>query len=156
MPRLLDCVPIPGQFSEIAIFGERVRLRANQLIIQLTITPKREWSSRPGAVPFPAILDTGRTHSLIIQEHHLVEWARLRPDSLPVVGAVQERGRRILLRAAGIWVHPNQRGSRDHLADGPPIPLGGSEAIAVYPAGVDFPRLPVLGLRAVVERIGLS
>ena len=42
------------------------------------------------------------------------------------------------------------RGRRDALADRPPHLVEAQRGIAVHPAG-DFPRLPILGLRAIAE-----
>lgn len=150
MPYLLDHMPFLSEPGELIIRGERVRVRANQIVLWISLTSRRIESVNPVAVPFPAILDTGHTHSLSIQERHLVEWAGLRPDALPIAGSVRERGQRVRLRAANIWVHPNVRGVRDELADRPPHLVEAPRGIAVYPAG-DFPRLPILGLRAIAE-----
>src|SRR5436309_3224171 len=95
------------------------------------------------------ILDTGHTHSLSLHERHLTEWAGLRPESLAVFAAVRERGQRLSLRAANIWVHPNEPGER-RVSDRPPQFVEAVRGIAVYP-GHDFPRLPILGLRAITE-----
>jgi hypothetical protein len=121
MPRLLDRMPFPDDQSEVAIRGERVRLRPNQIILWVSLSLQRVNSTNPVAIPFPAILDTGHTHTFSINEHHLIEWAGLRPGMLSALGAIRDRGQRILLRAADIWVHPNERGFRDRLADRPAI-----------------------------------
>jgi len=65
-------------------------------------------------------------------------------------GHVRDRNRRVPLHAANIWVHPNTKGSRERLVGGKPILLEAVAGIAVYPGG-DFPRLPILGLRAIAE-----
>jgi hypothetical protein len=150
MPLLLDHMPFPGEPGEVVVRGERIRIRAHQIILWASVTLDRVKSPNPTAIPFPVILDTGHTHSLSIQERHLVEWADLRPEMLSVRMAIRERGQRILLRAANIWVHPNMRGIRDQLADRPPHLLEAKRGIAVYPPG-EFPRLPILGLRAIAE-----
>lgn len=106
--------------------------------------------TEPGRDPFPSYSDTGHTHSFSIQERHLIEWADFDPDRLSFVGSARERGQRILLREANIWVHPNVRGVRDELVDRPPHLVEARRGIAVYPPG-DFPRLPILGLRAIAE-----
>jgi hypothetical protein len=153
MPRLIDRVPIPETPSEVVVRGERVRLRADQIIVWLVITPKLDDPPRPTSTPFPAILDTGHTHSLSLQERHLVDWAGVRPEGLRRFGAVRDRdrGHRLELLMATIWVYRNQPSSRERLSDRPPIPLGGTKGIAVYPPGVEFPRLPILGLRAIAD-----
>jgi len=94
-------------------------VRANQIILWVSLTLGRVKTVNPTAIPFPVILDTGHTHSLSIQERQLIEWAGLRTEMLAVRMAVRERGQRVLLRAANIWVHPNVRGVRDQLADRP-------------------------------------
>ncbi len=150
MPRLLDRSPFSEDPSEVVVRDERLRVRADQIIVWVTLTLKRVTSPNPTSVPFPAILDTGHSHTFSIQERHLVDWAGLRPEVLAVVGAVRDRGQRILLRAANIWCHPNERGVRDRLAERPPHLVAAPRGIAVYP-GAEFPRLPILGLRAIAE-----
>ncbi len=150
MARFLDCMPFSALPDEVAVRGERVRIRANQIVVWLSLGLGRITEPNPAAIPFPAILDTGHTHSFAITERHLTEWAGFRLEALPVSGAVRERGQRIVLRAANVWVHTNERGRRDRLADSPPHRLKVQAGIAVYP-GSDFPRLPILGLRAIAE-----
>ena len=118
MPRLIDGLPIPERPSEVVVRGERIRLRAHQIIVWVAISRRLDEPPRPTTAPFPAILDTGHTLSLSLQERHLIEWAGFRPDVLPPFGAARdrERGRRVELRAATIWVYRNQRGSREKMA----------------------------------------
>jgi hypothetical protein len=143
-------MPFPHEPGEVVVRGERVLVRGNQIILWVSLTLRRVKAPNPTAIPFPAILDTGHTHSLSIQERHLVEWAGLHPEMLTGRMTVRERDQRIPLREANIWVHPNVRGVRDELADRPPHLVEAERGIAVYPAG-DFPRLPILGLRAIAE-----
>lgn len=152
MPRLLDHMPFPHESGEVVVrsVGERVRVRGNQIILWVSLTRERVKSPNPAAIPFPVILDTGHTHSLSIQERHLFAWAGFRPDILSLLGSVRERGQRVLLREANIWVHQNMRGVRDELTHRPPHLVEAERGIAVYPAG-EFPRLPILGLRAIAE-----
>jgi hypothetical protein len=152
MPLLLDHMPFPHEPGEVVVrsVGERVRVRGNQIILWVSLTLGRVTSPNPVAIPFPVILDTGHNHSFAIQERHLFAWAGFRPDYLSLLGTVREREQRVSLREANIWIHPNVRGVRDELADRPPHFVGARRGIAVYPAG-DFPRLPILGLRAIAE-----
>jgi hypothetical protein len=143
MPRLLDRLPIPAAPSEVVVRGERVRLRADQIILWVTLTLRRVTVPNPSARPFPAILDTGHSHTFSIQERQLAEWAGLHPDALTVVGAVRDRGQRVVLRAANVWAHPNAPGSRDP-GGRPAHVLAAPRGIAVYPGG-DFPRLQSWG-----------
>lgn len=152
MPRLLDRSPFADHATEVVVRGERVRIRANQIILWITLTGYRTDVPNPSAVPFPAILDTGHNHSFSIRERHLTDWAGLRPESLGVSRPIRERERQLVLRLANVWVHPNAPRHRDQLADAPPRLLRATQGIAVYPpGGDDFPRLPILGLRAIAE-----
>lgn len=103
----------------------------------------------PSAVPFPVILDTGNTHTFAIQERHLLDWAGIRAETMELLGNLRDRGQRIPLRAVNIWVHSNERRSRDQPAERGPHILVAPKGIAVYPD--DFPRLPLLGLRAIAD-----
>ena len=76
MPHLLDRMPFPNEPGEVVVRDERVRVRANQIILWVSLTLGRVKTANPTAIPFPVILDTGHTHSLSIQERHLIEWGR--------------------------------------------------------------------------------
>ena len=150
MPRLLDRMPFPPRPGEIAFRGERVRVRADQIIVWVSLSLRRLAEQNPSVVPFPAILDTGHNHTFSISEHHLVRWTGHRPEMFEARSAVRDRGRRVLLRIANVWVHPNASGQRERLTNSPPFLLRARTGIAVYPGG-DFPRLPLLGLRVIGE-----
>jgi len=62
---------------------------------------------------------------------------------------MRDRGQSVPLHAANIWVYPNARNSREILKDQAPFILNALRGIAVYRG--DFPRIPILGLRAIVE-----
>ena len=150
MPTVLDQMPFLEIAGEVVVRGERVRVRANQIILWVSLTRRSVRAPNPSAIPFPVILDTGHTHSLSLQERHLVMWAGLRPESLSELRQIRERNVRIPLLAANIWVHANVRGTRERLADRPAYLIKAQQGIAVYRDG-DFPRLPILGLRAIAE-----
>jgi len=135
--------------GEVTVRGDRVPVRANQIILWVSLALQRVAGPNP-TVPFPAILDTGHTHSFSLHERHLVEWAGLLPDALPILSTVRDRGQSLLLRAANIWAHRNDRGERQKLSNQPPHLIEADGGIAVYP-GSDFPRLPILGLRAIAD-----
>jgi hypothetical protein len=59
---------------------------------------------------------------------------------------MRERGNRIPLHAARLWLHPNVRGTGE-VAERDPHQLAVKEGIAIYPDDIG-PRLPLLGLRA--------
>ena len=150
MPRLLDHSPFAGDATEVIVRDVRVRVRAHQIILWVTLTRSPVGEPNPTAIPFPAILDTGHNHSFSIHERHLAQWAGFRPENLGLSRPIRERGQRLFLRLANIWVHPNVPLHRDRLAERPPHLVRAAQGIAVYP-GNEFPRLPILGLRAIAE-----
>jgi len=150
MPILLNRMLFPEQQGEIVVHGERVRVLPDQIIVWVSLSRRSLTEANPATDPFPAILDTGHNHSFAITTRHLIEWADLNPDELATRGAVRDRGQRIELRQANIWVHPNESGKREEFALSGPFRLKAKQGIAVYPEG-DFPRLPILGLRAIAE-----
>jgi len=150
MPRLLDRMPFSDSPGEVFFRGERIRVRPNQILLWIHVGNQRARDPSPAAVPFPVLLDTGHNHHFSIQRRHLVEWAGLQPEALAVLGAVRERGQRHLLHAANLWIHTNVRGKREQLVDRPPHLIEARAGIAVYAEG-DFPRRPILGLRAIAE-----
>src|SRR4051812_24053537 len=112
MPRLLNRMPFPDRSDEVVVRNERVRIRADQIIVWVSLARRQDKVPHPAAVTFPAVLDTGYNHLFRVNERHLTEWAGLRPDVLSLVGTARDRGQRIQLRAANVWVHPNSPGSR--------------------------------------------
>ena len=150
MPILLNRSPFPKNPGEVAVRGERVPVRSDQIIIWVSLTDRNIGSPSPSAIPFPAILDTGHNHTFSISERHLTNWAGLSMNRLEISGAIRDRKQRLTLRLANLWVHPNASGQREPLAEGLPQHLKAKIGIAVYP-GSDFPRLPILGLRAIAE-----
>lgn len=149
MPRLLDRMPFTTASASLSVRGEPVTIRADQIIVWITLTLRRVSEPNPLAIPFPAILDTGYNYSFAIQERQLNVWTGLRSEMLGVIGAVREGGQRIPLREANLWIHLNQPHMRDLRPNHRPVILNASRGIAVFPN--NFPRLPILGLRAIAE-----
>ena len=150
MPRLLDRMPFPAQPDEVVFRNERIKIRADQIIIWVSLGQRRLAEQHALIEPFPAILDTGHSHHFAITRRHVIEWCGLNPDILPVHAAVRDRGQKVLLREANVWIHANKPTSRDQLADRPPQLVRTRPGIAIYPEG-DFPRLPILRLRVIAE-----
>lgn len=148
----VDRTPFSEKSDEVIFRDERVRIQDHQIIVWVSLSMYRELGPNLAAVPFPAILDTGHTHSFSIQERHLIEWAGLRPEAMRVIGVRRdrERDRHVMLRTANLWVHRNERGKRDQLVEGTAQLALSAQGIAVYSEG-NFPRLPLLGLRVIAE-----
>jgi hypothetical protein len=144
--KLLNRLPYSAEPTTVNLRGEAVRVRPYQIVVWVSLNVRHvvEWDGRvPG---FPAILDTGHTHNFSIRVSHLVRWADIRPEALRGLGAMRERGRRVPLHAARLWLHANVRGTRQ-VDEREPRQLAVEEGIAIYPDDTG-PRLPVLGLRA--------
>jgi hypothetical protein len=125
--------------SKVTVKGEIVGVKAFQIIVWVSIAVKGAPDWDPRIPKMPAILDIGNTHNFALTHEHLVRWAGLHPGSLPTLNKVRESGRHGLLRSAGLWLH----------TDDDPFHLDIQEGIAVMDG--DWPRLPVLGLRALTN-----
>jgi hypothetical protein len=135
----------------LSVRGEAVRVRPYQIIVWVSIGPRRDSAWDPRTPHFPAILDPGNNHNLLIYASQLLRWAGIRPESLPLLGALRERGRRVPLYAATVWLHRNLPGTRD-VGEREPYPLILEDGIAVDPdEGASAPHLPLLGLRALTD-----
>lgn len=147
--KILNRVPVLDKYHELQVRGERTKIRPFQIIVQVSLSDTPVWDPRTPIVP--ALLDTGNNHNFSIQESQLVRWTGLHPQSLPLLGTMREGGRAPSLRFANVWVHKNRSGEHD-LGGREPFLLALKEGIAVYPDdGSNYPRLPLLGLRAIVN-----
>ena len=125
--------------TKITVENEVVEVKAFQIIVWVSLAAGRTSDWDPQIPKLPAILDIGNTHNFAITQEHLVRWAGLHPESLPKLNRVRESGNRGMLRSAGLWL----------LSDGSPYKLEIDEGIAVMDG--DWPRLPILGLRALTN-----
>ena len=147
MAKILDRLPISVRDDFTFVGSEGVDLKANEIIVWVSLSVRTAPELKPGTVRFPAILDTGHTHYLSIREQQLTRWAGLRPEMLRLLGHVRQGGRRLPLHAANLWLYRNVQGERDRLQDKPPQLLEIDRGIAVYPDEAKFPRLPLVGMR---------
>jgi hypothetical protein len=150
MSFLLRHSPFREQANEAIVGLERVAIHEHQIIAWVSLTAQTVMELPPHAPRFPAILDTGHGHNLSIHERHLSDWARLTRGDLPVRGRSRVNGVETFLHAASVWIHPNRPGERDQLIESAPICLDIREGIDIRPGAV-APRLPLLGLRALVR-----
>jgi hypothetical protein len=149
MPRILHKLPFFDQVTSVTVAGERVAIKADQIIVWVSLGERGRTAPGPQVPRLPALLDTGLSHNFAIREEHLRDWAGLYPPLLPARGHVRLSGLRANVVHADVWVYHNQPGDRDRLLDVPPFRLETLPGIAVYPRGTaGAPRLPVLGLRA--------
>lgn len=151
MSAILRQLPFTEDADELAVGLERVRIKPYQIILWVSITTRSLLELPAHAPRFPAILDTGHSDNFSLAEQHLSRWARLDVTALPQVRRVRDRGREIPVHAANLWIHRNVPGKRDEFSTGAPWLLPLKQGIAVYPDDAQHPRLPLLGLRALVQ-----
>ncbi|MBM4073620.1 MAG: hypothetical protein FJ271_32575 [Planctomycetes bacterium] len=144
--KILTRLPYQATSSAGSVHGENFTVKAFQIVARISVSARQvlDWDSRLPNIP--AVLDTGNNYHFAIGESQLTRWAGMPLSSLPRVGTISERGNRIPLHAARLWLHPNV--AHHTAAEGSePFQLSIDEGIAVYPDQA-APRLPVLGLRA--------
>jgi hypothetical protein len=147
--KILDRLPIAKDPSPVDVCGKLVKLRPYQIVLSVSLSDGSVWDPRTPTLP--ALLDTGNNLNFSIQESHLTRWAGIHPRFLPSLGVVREARRSPTLRTGRIWIHRNRHGSRALKAT-EPFRLSLEEGIAVYPSDEsDYPRLPLLGLRAILK-----
>lgn len=151
MTAILRRLPFQEKEDEVTVGLERLPVLPYQIIAWASVTARGVVDLPPHAPRILVILDTGHSHHFSIQERHLADWARVPLGLLPRRGTIRVDGREFPLHAAAVWLHPNRPGLRDQFADQPAYRLELREGVAVYPGAGDLPRLPLLGLRALVR-----
>jgi len=140
--------PFSDAASFVEVADESVAIRAFQIAVWVSVTVREVLEE--DAPRFPAILDTGHNHNFSIQERQVIEWARVRPNSLARLGEVRVNRQEVPLLAAFLWIHRNRSGRSELLPQ--PYRMALPQGIAMYPEGMPgAPRLPLLGLRGLVS-----
>jgi hypothetical protein len=147
--KILDRLPILTQDTLTFVREESVRLKEAQFIVWVRLSATRTTELNPATPCFPAILDTGHTHNLAIQHQHLIRWAGLLPETLRLLGHIRHSGQSVPLHAAKLWLHYNE--PRKMTASPNHLLLDLPRGIAVFPDRENYPRLPLLGLRAILS-----
>jgi hypothetical protein len=142
--------PFSRQKNLVCPRSPRSPLKKTEIIIwvSLSIESAVRWNS--SARRLPAILDTGHTHNFAIQHQHLARWAGIQPEMLRQLGHIRHYGQRMPIRAAAVWLHRNEPRQMTVSSD-QPLFLDLPSGIAVFPDDADYPRLPLLGLRAILS-----
>jgi hypothetical protein len=149
--KILNRLPYATTPTSVTVRGEAVRVKAYQIIVWISVGPPETSEWDPRMPRLPAILDTGNNHNFSIRRGQLVQWAGLAPQSLGPLSATRDRGQRVPLHAAAVWLHANLSGSAEIHTDRPPYRLSFQAGIAIYPDEMNHPRLPLRGLRALTD-----
>ncbi len=149
MSSIVRNLPFFSTRTSVIVQGHEVPIKADQIIVWVSLAEGGKASLDQGCPHFPAILDTGHTHNFSIQEQHLVQWAGLDPRILTKLGEIRVGEDRLPLFEADVWLHANLPGKREVAAGRAPFCLELDAGVAVYPRAMAMaPRLPLLGLRA--------
>lgn len=149
MSKILRKVPFFDRTTTLTVQGQSVRVYPLQIIVWISISEKGLLSHAPDTLKFPAVLDTGCNHNLVIQDEHLMRWAGIHSQYLPRRRGTRVYGEVVPQLAANVWLHPNVSRSRDELTNSGAFPLHLFPGIAVIPKHMGLrPRLPLLGMRA--------
>jgi hypothetical protein len=148
--KILDRLPIPNTPTLAVVGTETVPLKKSEIIVWVSLSPKKAMNWNPAVPRFPAILDTGHTHNFAIQNQHLERWTGISAKDLRRIGHIRHTGAKMPLFAANLWLHRNFPGECNFRPEAPfPVDLAGS-GICVFPDEAKYPRLPLVGLRAIL------
>jgi hypothetical protein len=149
MAAILRKLPFSDRFGSIEVRGRTYRIHPYQIVVWVSIARVGEREFDPRTPRFPAIVDTGFTDNFLVHQQQLGEFAGLRAESLRRGREdLRAHGRQIPIRAANLWLHRNQPGERDAVASTPPLLLELHRGIGVCADADLYPRLPLLGARA--------
>jgi hypothetical protein len=149
VPNILRRLPISEQATTLSVPGGPVLSgKPFQVIFWVSVTAPGLPACPPGARRFPVVLDTGFNDNFLIQQQHFAAWAGLSVQELDALGFLSVYGQRAPLLDADVWVYRNVPGRRDQWTSEPPFRLELDCGVAVAPASLGAPRLPLLGVRA--------
>lgn len=149
MQVLVDQLPFFDRTTTLRIAGgPAVSVKDHQIVVWVSVTQSGLPSIPANTRRFPAIIDTRFNHNFLLQEQQLSDWGGIEPQSLVCVSQLIVRGNGVPLRDADVWIHQNQAGFRDQFTGATPFRLQLDNGIAVCSDAMNYPRLPLLGVRA--------
>jgi hypothetical protein len=143
-------VPIIEKETTVLVRGKGIPVLENQLVVWVAIRPKGVEVPPPVTDAFPAILDLGFNHNFFLRDDHFFEWAGYRQEDTGAIGRRRFFGSAIHLRPFNIWIFRNKPRRRDELRSAIPVLLELADGLAVNIPGHSLPRLPLLGLNALL------
>jgi hypothetical protein len=149
MPAILRQLPFSADPTTVEVRGQVYRLLADQIVVWVSLGPLGLDYPDPRVPRIPAVLDTGFTDGFLIHQDQLLRFAGLLPVHLSRLGGfMHAHERTIPRRAAKLWLHRNLPGRRDEFAASAPLTIELPRGIGVCEEPDLFPRLPLLGSRA--------
>jgi hypothetical protein len=129
--------------TKVTVQGREIPVKADQIIVWVSLAAGGAARLSPRTPRFPAILDTGHTHNFSIREHQLIEWAGIDPRTLTKTGEIRVGSDRLPLFEADVWMYQNVPGKTDLAAGRAPVCVELDAGVAIYPRSMDTaPRLP--------------
>jgi hypothetical protein len=169
MPTIIRRLPFVEQSEpSLRVPGGELVFLPDELIVWVSIIPP-EIGFDPTAPHFPAVLDTGTNHNLVMRPDHFSNLAGFELSAQTPIRDVPIRGRSIegatererkatvaVPKAYDftIYLYRNLKGERAPRLDMPPLEIEVQGGIVVTPDTWTLPPLPVLGTRA-IRRAGL-
>lgn len=166
MAILIDELPFFGDKRDIKLpDGEPEKLKANQILLWMSIRPKG--SSRPNASAprFPVIFDSGLNISMTMRRSHFLKWVdhMQREQAYVRSGRTSCNGRNVSLFSVEAWLYRNAPDTNDQILNQAPNRIVLAEGLGVYDetkSPEEFlivdklskdpgPRLPTLGILAI-------
>jgi hypothetical protein len=150
--KILDRLPISKDRTSLRFGGRYVTIRADQILVWMSVHLSGVLVPEENIPRFPALLDTGNNFGFSVQDRHLRERAGIDPALLADLGVIKIEGQFVTCRAATVWLYPNVPGRQDAAGGRTPFRLEMRQGIAIYtpdavPPG---PRLPLMGLPALL------
>src|SRR5437660_1174975 len=109
MAMLLNRLPFFDEETSVEMPEGRVIVRAFQIVCWVSLTPPGITRLPVNSPRFPAVLDTGCNHNLVLREEHLNRWAGLELTAL-WYGSIRVNQEPVPLLKAKLWLHPNKVG----------------------------------------------
>jgi hypothetical protein len=86
MPRIIQDLPYFENERKVDVpDGQQFGIRRHQIVVWISLTDMSQALFNQSTPRFPALIDTGFNHNLLIQARHVVRWARIKPRSLDLL-----------------------------------------------------------------------
>jgi hypothetical protein len=131
VPSIVHDLPFFTTRTSVTVQGHEVPIKADQIIVWVSLAEGGTVNLDPHSPRFPAILDTGHSHNFSIQEQHLIQWAGLDPRTLTRHGEIRVGNDLLPLFEVDVWLHANVPGKRESAASRPAFCLELDNGVAV-------------------------
>ena len=105
MATIIRDLPYFDKQTTVTVRGREYPVFSHQIALWVSVSPKGLETLDPNTPRFPAVFDTGFTHTYLIQADQLQPWTGLPPERLKQLGHFRAYGERVPLHAANVWLH---------------------------------------------------